>query len=276
MNRFNRYLPTALLAAAIAAAPAATQAQGQAPPPAPGAGQSDADHKLHHPSDTTTAQNTTTPAPAPATPGSAGPAPGMGMGMMGGGDMGPMMQQMMRGMMPMMQGMMAQRGRDRMDGPTAMMAPHRIEGRIAFLRTELNITDAQTSAWNAFADVLRAQAGGMEAMRSRMMGGQTPAGPMPGAQMPGAQAPGGSPPGGQMQAAPGPGRSMPGSGMGMMAGQGVGISFPDQADQVVQMMTARHESTLAIAATGRALYAVLSDTQKKTADELLAMSMHAM
>ena len=32
----------------------------------------------------------------------------------------------------------------------------RLEGRLAFLRTELHITDAQTSAWNGFADALRA------------------------------------------------------------------------------------------------------------------------
>jgi hypothetical protein len=35
--------------------------------------------------------------------------------------------------------------------------PHasHIEGRLAFLKTELKITDAQTAQWNAFADVLR-------------------------------------------------------------------------------------------------------------------------
>ncbi len=31
----------------------------------------------------------------------------------------------------------------------------RIDGRIAFLRTELRITDAQATAWNQFADALR-------------------------------------------------------------------------------------------------------------------------
>ena len=31
-----------------------------------------------------------------------------------------------------------------------------IEGRIAFLKTELKITEAQTAAWNRFADALRA------------------------------------------------------------------------------------------------------------------------
>lgn len=35
--------------------------------------------------------------------------------------------------------------------------PSRIEGRLAFLKTELKITDAQSQQWNAFADVLRQQ-----------------------------------------------------------------------------------------------------------------------
>ena len=194
---------------------------------------------------------------------------------------------MMQRMMPMMRDMMAHRGMERMDGPMGMMAPKRVEGRIAFLRTELQITEAQTPVWNAFADVLRAQARGMEAMHSRMMGGgamqagQMPAGPMPGAPMPGAQAPGSPPsagpmPGGQMPVGQAAGRSMPGAGMGMMAGQSAAVSFPDHADQVVQKLTASLETARATATAGRALYAVLTDAQKKTADELLAMPMRGM
>ena len=45
------------------------------------------------------------------------------------------------------------------------------EGRIAFLKTELKITDAQISQWNAFADALRANARRMSEMRSTMMPG---------------------------------------------------------------------------------------------------------
>lgn len=290
MNRTTLLLSTALLAVAIAGAPNTGLAQGQAQPPAPqaqGADKSSEDHKAHHPTDATTAQaapGTTAPAPAPAVPGQggAGQAPAMGMmgggtGMMGG-DMGAMMQRMM----PMMRGMMAQRGMERMDGPMGMMAPRRVEGRIAFLRTELQITEAQTPAWNAFADVLRAQARGMEAMRSRMMGGgampagQMPAGPMPGAQAPGSPPSAGQMPGGQMQAGQAPGRPMPGAGMGMAPSPGGAVSFPDHADQVVQMLTATLETARATATSGRALYAVLTDTQKKTADELLAMPMRGM
>jgi hypothetical protein len=49
-----------------------------------------------------------------------------------------------------------------------------VEGRIAFLRTELKITEVQTSAWNAFADALRANAQKLGEIRASMM-------PQPGA-----------------------------------------------------------------------------------------------
>lgn len=270
MNRARQYLPTALLAAAIAVAPVGVHAQGPTPPAAQGTGTADDGHSVHHLSDATAGQGTAIPAPAPSG------ADRAGMGTKGGGDMTPMMQQMMRSMMPMMQGMMAQRDRNRMDGPMGMMAPHRVEGRIAFLRTELQITDAQAIAWDAFADVLRAQARGMEAMRDRMMAGRMPGAQMPGGQLPGGRMQSGPMPGGQMPVASEPGRPMPGAGMGMMAGQGGGVSFPDHVDQLVEVMTARLDSARAIAAAGRALYGVLSDSQKKTADELLIMPMRAM
>jgi Spy/CpxP family protein refolding chaperone len=43
--------------------------------------------------------------------------------------------------------------------------PSRIEGRLAFLRTELKITDAQQAKWNALADVMREND---KTMRQRM------------------------------------------------------------------------------------------------------------
>lgn len=65
--------------------------------------------------------------------------PGMsGPGMMMGSQDRPMMQMMVGGM--------------------AVMAPDRIEGRIAFLHAELKITEAQMPAWTDFANVLRANA----------------------------------------------------------------------------------------------------------------------
>jgi hypothetical protein len=98
-------------------------------------------------------------APAPqAAPGMpmSGTALGTPGGMMPGGGGMPMM-----GMMQMMM------GQDGMGGMGMMMARH-VEGRIAFLRTELKITDAQQKLWNAVADVMRANAKGMGGMASGM------------------------------------------------------------------------------------------------------------
>lgn len=56
-----------------------------------------------------------------------------------------------------------------------MMAPERIEGRIAFLRTELKITDAQQPLWIAFAEALRANAQAVAGMMAQMQGMMMPA-----------------------------------------------------------------------------------------------------
>jgi hypothetical protein len=117
------------------------------------------DHEAHHP-DGSAAQ----PA-APPTP-SAPPAMGQQQqGMMGGMNMMGMMSNMpeMMRMMGMMRGM------------GGMSTIDRVEGRIAFLRAELKITDAQASA---FADALRGNAQKLGAMRSAMMM------PQPGATAP--------------------------------------------------------------------------------------------
>lgn len=107
----------------------------------------------HHPPQTaapTAAQPTTPPG-----------QPGMGgMGMMSG-----MMSNMpMMNMMGMMRDM-------RMMGPgmAGMATIDRVEGRIAFLRTELKIADAQMSAWNTFADALRTNAKKLGEVRASMM-----------------------------------------------------------------------------------------------------------
>ena len=80
----------------------------------------------------------------PAAPPAASVSPGM---MMQGGGM-PMMNMMMS---MMRQGSM---GMSEMTMPGMDMAD-RVEGRIAFLRAELKITDAQTKAWDDFANALR-------------------------------------------------------------------------------------------------------------------------
>ena len=66
------------------------------------------------------------------------------------------------GGMPMMRMMMGQNG-------MPMMASH-IDGRLAFLKTELKITDAQLPLWNAFAQAMRDNVSAMQAMPHAMMG----------------------------------------------------------------------------------------------------------
>jgi len=101
---------------------------------ATGAYAAEAEHEQHHPTPPATAA-TQTPA-----------MPGMPMGSMPG-------QSGNMPMMGMMQMMMGQNG----------MAGH-VEGRIAFLKTELKITDAQEPLWNAVADAMRANAKEMAEM----------------------------------------------------------------------------------------------------------------
>jgi len=121
--------------------------------------QAPADHDAHHPAESAAP----TPAPAQTTPQATQPsrAPGMMGGM-------PIMMEMMSRNMPMMNMMRMMTGM-----PGAGMATiDRVEGRIAFLRTELKITDAQTNAFNTFADVLRANARRLGELRPSMMMGQ--------------------------------------------------------------------------------------------------------
>jgi hypothetical protein len=137
-------------------------------------------------------------------------AEGRGPGMMGDATGTPMLRMMGQdGMMPMMG-----------------MGDH-VEGRIAFLKTELKITDAQTPQWNAFADSLRANAERMKEMRNTMMQG------------------------------------------GMMDQGGASVSAPDRLNRMEKMMTGMLESVKATKAALAPLYAVLTDEQKKMADQLI-------
>jgi hypothetical protein len=126
----------AILAAAIATALGATLGLAQAPAEDP-----------HHPATAATPQAT-----PPASQTTARGQEGM-MGNM------PMLNMMnMMGMMSMMGG-----------GPAGMATIDRVEGRIAFLRTELKITDAQTNAWNEFGDALRTSAKKLGDVRTSMI-----------------------------------------------------------------------------------------------------------
>jgi hypothetical protein len=144
-------------------------------------------------------------------------APPSGAGMPAQRGMGGRMPMMdMSNMMQMMRGLMMPGG----DGMGTMPFEH-IEGRIAFLKAELAITDAQMPQWNAFADAVRAGAKGMRESMSKMMQAGMPA------------------------------------------------TAPARADAMLQMMTTRLEAVREIASAGKALYEVLSDSQKKIADELM-------
>lgn len=143
---------------------------------------------------------------------------GRGPGMMGPGSSGQMAPQMPGGMM----GMMGQGG---MMGMMAM-ADH-LEGRIAFLKTELRITNAQMPQWNAFADALRANARRMSEMRTTMMQG------------------------------------------GMGGQSGPLMNAPDRLDRMEKMMTAMSGAVKATKSALAPLYAVLTDEQKKMADQLI-------
>lgn len=119
--------------------------------------QSPAEHQGHHPDQTDT--QATRPSTPSETPRDTGPSQGK---------MGGRMMNMMDGNMHMpMKGMMRQSGGDCMSG---METIDHVEGRIAFLRAELKITGAQSSAWNAFADALRANAKVLGELRGSMAG----------------------------------------------------------------------------------------------------------
>ncbi|WP_320286371.1 Spy/CpxP family protein refolding chaperone [Mesorhizobium album] len=93
--------------------------------------------------------------------------------MMGGSTSNDMMS---NGMMKMMMDMMS--GGDSPMGQ--MMSPEHVEGRIAFLKTELKLNEGQLRLWNAVADALRANASTakdmMGGMPTGMMSGESNAG----------------------------------------------------------------------------------------------------
>lgn len=75
------------------------------------------------------------------------------MGMMGGGCQ--------------MMGMMGMRGHGMMGRQARMGAM--VDGRLAYLKSELNITDAQTEAWTGYAQVVRGRVDAMQSRHQSMM-----------------------------------------------------------------------------------------------------------
>jgi hypothetical protein len=107
-------------------------------------------------------------APAPATqqeaPGGVMPGGMMMPGMMSGD----MMQMMMRMMMSGGQSPMTGEEMGRMGPMAQMMSPDHVEGRIAFLKTELQVTETQQPLWDALAESIRAGAAATGEMMSGM------------------------------------------------------------------------------------------------------------
>lgn len=132
-----------------------------------------------------------------------------GMGMMGAGGMSHM-----GGMMDHMAMM--------------QMMGERTEGRLAFIKAELAITDAQLPSWNAYADAVRGEA-------KRRTAGM----PMGHAAIPAA-------------------------------------TWIDRLTRQEQDLEQRLESLRRLKGVSSALYAALSATQKKTADDLLGGPMGRM
>jgi hypothetical protein len=104
-------------------------------------------------------------------------------------------------------------------GPEWML--ERVEGRLAFMKAELKISDAQTTAWNGFAEAVRTAA---KQHNERMKA--------------------------------------------IFAGEDRSKPLPDRVEAQEQLMSARLEQIKLIKASLKSLYAVLSEDQKKEADDI--------
>jgi hypothetical protein len=109
-----------------------------------------------------------------------------------------------------------------------MMAPDHVEGRIAYQKAELVITDAQLPRWTAVAEALRQNAKSMQ------------------------------------------------DGMAKMAKDGMPTAAPARDDMMVTMMSERLEGMKKLGVANKALYAVLTPDQRKTADDMAANPMGMM
>ena len=145
--------------------------------------------------------------------------PDMGSQDMGGQDMGGMMSGC-----PMMGDMMGSGRRGMMKGMGHGMMMHSrpmMEGRLAYIKADLEITEAQVPAWDAYADAVRARGTTMESVHADMMKAKE------------------------------------------------GGSALERMDARIKAMESMIGSLKALKPSTEALYAVLTDEQKKRADQLL-------
>ncbi|PZR83820.1 MAG: hypothetical protein DI537_34305 [Stutzerimonas stutzeri] len=143
-----------------------------------------------------------------------------GMSGQTGGMMNDNMMRMMNDHMRMMGGGMGGGAPGMAMGPAMVDMTERLEGRLAFLRAELRITDAQAPAWSAFADALRTSRKHLLEARQQM-------------------------------------------------GQAYS-SAPDRLERYEQHLSARLEALKSARTAFAKLHGSLDETQKRTADELVA------
>jgi len=125
---------------------------------------------------------------------------------------------------PMMGDMMGAGRRGSMKGMGHRMMMHSgpmMEARLAYIKADLAITEAQTAAWDGYADAVRARRSTTETKREEMMKAKE------------------------------------------------GGSALQRMDARIKAMEAKLDGLKVLKAPTEALYAVLSDEQKKKADELL-------
>jgi hypothetical protein len=125
---------------------------------------------------------------------------------------------------PMMGGMIGAGRRGTMKGMGHRMMMHSgpmMEARLAYIKADLEITEAQLPVWEGYADAVRARRSAMGVMREEMMEAKE------------------------------------------------SVSALQRMDARIKAMETKLNGLKALKAPTEALYAVLSDEQKKKADELL-------
>lgn len=137
MNRFGAVLLAACAAIVIAASPALAQQDDQQKPMAGQGGMMGQD--------------------------------GQGKGMMDGQGQGMMGKDKMGGSCLKMGGMMRHGGGMMGKGGGTMHSRPMMEAHLAYIKTDLEITEAQTAAWDAYADAVRARHAAMTGMHDGMM-----------------------------------------------------------------------------------------------------------
>ncbi|TDQ83241.1 LTXXQ motif family protein [Dongia mobilis] len=148
-----------------------------------------------------------------------------------------------------------------------MMGGRHVEGRLAFLKTELKINAAQEDAWQAYADALRANAGQRQQMMQEMMSGNMHGQGMMGQGMMGQGMMGQGMMGQGMM-----GQGMMGQGMmgqSMMGQAGAPPTIPERLNLATRHMAAHVEMLERMKAPTLKLYESLDPDQKQIADQLL-------